>query len=228
MHQLQFYIRRTAQPTEQRAPWDDIAFVFAVDSDELSAALKSAYPHYRTLRERKHAAVIDFFQYELQVIQTNDTSPSCGFPNTSPLPSDSQMEVRDGTHSTDLRASPASPASSINSTANRESDKRRSVQTLPADPTLATSSTQLVFNAFDGRPMQQRTKRKMTSHERRDYQETRRRGACAKCKRLKAKVRQSESNYRILALINCSVHTLPMSRSHLMVQSRLLRASKGK
>ena len=198
----QLYITRTAQPTEQRSPWEDIAFVHTVDSDELADVLKVAYPGYRTLRERKHAAVIEFFQYELEGMRFSDNTPVSAktpsissLPGMSPLAPETQIEICSGVHSRDLKAPPLSPASSNNSVAYRETTRRYPVtlttlsQSLPADSKLATSTTQLVFNAFDGRPMQQKTKRKMTSKERREYKETRRRGACAKCKRQKGKVR---------------------------------------
>lgn len=178
-------------------PWAGISFVYDIESDELADALRSAFPDYRTLRERKHAAVIRFFEQELREMQLSASSTmSVQKPQDyDPVRSEARVDVRNGGHLSDSSAPPPSPVSSLNSTVHHDLERRfaasQTVYSLsfPADPTLATSSTHLVFNAFDGRPMQQKTKRKMTSEERQEYRRTRQRGACAKCKRQKGKVR---------------------------------------
>ena len=53
---------------------------------------------------------------------------------------------------------------------------------------LAVNPQQFVWSAHDGRSMQPKTKRKMTLEERSAYKETRRRGACDKCRRQKGRV----------------------------------------
>ena len=222
-------IKRRAQTTDQTSPWAGISFIYDVESDDLADALKSAFPHHRTLRERKHAAVINFFQRELDDMrQSNPASPSVRtllVTDRSSLASDDQMGARNGTPSRESKAQPLSPASSINSAAHRDSEKHYSTahtpspQSLLADPTLATSSTQLVFNAFDGRLMQQKTKRRMTNEERREYKETRRRGACAKCKRQKGKVRRLCPHGYTLSLTPYSVRMWRILASRSMVRT---------
>jgi hypothetical protein len=179
-------------------PWADMSFVYDIESDELADALRSAFPEYRNLRERKHAAVISFFEQELRQMQSiKPSTMAAQKPQDShSVRSATRVDSCNGGHLSDSSAPPASPASSLNSIIYQDSRKRfaavqaASSLSLPADPTLATSSTHLVFNAFDGRPMQQKTKRKMTSEERQEYKRTRQRGACAKCKRQKGKVRE--------------------------------------
>ena len=190
-------IIRRYQTTDQTAPWEGIEFTYEVGTDELSEALEVSFSQYRTLRERKCAAVIAFFQQELHETQLNNAA------RTSPGQVCPQAEAKVDTQGIDryrdCQLPPASPASSLNSSGHRDHDKcctavqAVSSLSLPADPTLATSSTHLVFNAFDGRPMQQKTKRKMTSVEKQEYKKTRQRGACHKCRRTKAKARQQAS-----------------------------------
>ncbi|KAF3049394.1 hypothetical protein E8E11_009567 [Didymella keratinophila] len=172
-----------------------MSFVFDIESDELADALRSAFPEYRTLRERKHAAVIKLFEQELREMQLNTTNTMGAQKprDYDSVRSATRVDSCNGGHLSGSSAPPASPASSLNSTVDQDPGRRfAAVQTasslsLPADPTLARSSTHLVFNAFDGRIMQQKTKRKMTSEERQEYRRTRQRGACAKCKRQKGK-----------------------------------------
>jgi hypothetical protein len=177
-------------------PWAGMSFVYDIESDELADALRSAFPEHRTLRERKHAAVIRLFEQELREMHSS-TKSSMGAQKRQDydsVRSASRVDSCNGGHLSDTSAPPASPASSLNSMVHQDPGRLfAAVQTasslsLPADPTLATSSTHLIFNAFDGRPMQQKTKRKMTSEERQEYRRTRQRGACAKCKRQKGKV----------------------------------------
>lgn len=190
-------IIRRYQTTDQTAPWEGISFTHEVGTDELNEALKVSFSRYRTLGERKCAAVIAFFQQELNEMPRSNvaTTSAKSSPGQYLHQPDARMDTYDSSHAKDCQASPASPANSLNSSVLRDSDRHHStVQavsslSLPADPTLATSSTHLVFNAFDGRPMHQKTKRKMTSEEKQEYKRTRQRGACPRCRRTKAKAR---------------------------------------
>lgn len=184
-------IIRRDQTTDQTAPWEGIVFAYEVGTDELSEALKVSFPQYRTLRQRKCAAVIAFFQQELHDMHlSNAATPSISPPGQDCSQSEDRLDVD---RSRDNQLPPASPESSLNSSVHRDPDKHYpaaqalSPMSLPADPILATSSTHLVFNAFDGRPMHQKTKRRMTSEEKQEYKKTRQRGACHKCRRTKAK-----------------------------------------
>lgn len=52
-------------------PWAGMSFVYDIESDELADALRSAFPEHRTLRERKHAAVIRLFEQELREMHSS-------------------------------------------------------------------------------------------------------------------------------------------------------------
>ncbi|KAF3035949.1 hypothetical protein E8E12_006040 [Didymella heteroderae] len=142
-------ITRRYQTTDQTAPWEGIVFIYEVGTDELSEALRVSFSQYRTLRERKCAAVIAFFQQELNEMQFGNTSttPAKSPPGqTCPHP-EAEIDTQCGGRSRDHQLPPASPASSRNSSIHRDPDKHYSaVQTisplsLPAGPTLATSNT---------------------------------------------------------------------------------------
>lgn len=188
-------IKRKLQTTDQTSPWDGICFVHDVDSDDLADALRTAFPRCRTLRERKLAATIDFFQHELAATYHGDnipvsmkTPPLSVVPGMSPAAFNTPMETDEDQLSAVLLP-PPSPIVSRSSAAYRHSPAQTPLSiAFPADPTLAATSTQLVFSSLDGRPMPQKTKRKMTKDERDAYKATRKRGACLRCKRQKGKV----------------------------------------
>lgn len=90
---------------------------------------------------------------------------------------------------------PRTPQSATSSLASQSLAERSQysadhTQMSGGPPPLANvaSSQTYVFSAVDGTPMQPRTKKKMSTQERKDYKETRRRGACDKCRKTKAKV----------------------------------------
>lgn len=62
--------------------------------------------------------------------------------------------------------------------------------------TDSANTQHFVWSAHDGRPMQPKTKRKMTLEERSAYKETRKRGACERCRRQKGKVDALKSSER--------------------------------
>lgn len=193
-------IKRTSEPTYRTSPWEGIAFVYGVDSDDLADALKTAYPQYQTLNERKYAAIIGFFQQELDHMRLDYTTPvSVKTPSFSVEPGMSStapntpMGTDDGNHSVALSHSPAK-SKVPQELSNRDSAAHGLLpRSFSADPIIGTPSTQFVFNALDGRMMRPNTKRKMTNEERLEYRETRRRGACSKCRRQKGKVRTPAS-----------------------------------
>jgi hypothetical protein len=63
------------------------------------------------------------------------------------------------------------------------SEKRTASSTIP----VVTAQT-FVFSAMDGKLVQPRSKKTMSTPEREEYKKTRQRGACVKCRRTKAKV----------------------------------------
>ncbi|KAJ8110215.1 hypothetical protein OPT61_g6882 [Boeremia exigua] len=198
-------IKRQFHTTDQTAPWDGVVFTYEVGSDELGEALKVCYPTHRTLRQRKHAAIIQFLEQELLEMQSNDTTMHA--PRTPPMHNVQHSNSEFG----DAQVNPQSPAQSQSTLSDAHSPAKSNNLSMPCgkrhqvgaptmqaiqptyiDPTTAANATHLVFNAFDGRTMQQKTKRKMTAEERLEYKETRKRGACFRCKRQKGKCTHME------------------------------------
>jgi hypothetical protein len=175
---------RTELTSECTPPWTGIAFVHPIDSDELAENLKRSYPRGRTLRERKHMAVIDFFREELlQMQKAAGVMPMAGGA-AGYVPSAAPVLHR---HVDERISRPShSPASSTCSAAAEIQGNTTSIAAVaPAD---TVPGQQFVFSAADGTMMQSKRKRKMTFDEKTAYKETRRRGACSKCKRQKGKV----------------------------------------
>lgn len=187
-------------------PWAGIDFVFAIGSDELADQLRAAYPQGKNLRERKHMAAIDFLKTELE--KMGAASESAQSPG-SPL--DTSNEYRDTRGHTrhDIQASQsfvsyphsavsqASPSVSSSLDSPRIRERARQANTDSGKPsenasvvsTVPVVSAQtFVFSAMDGKPVQTRSKKTMSNQERQEYRKTRQRGACAKCRRTKAKV----------------------------------------
>ncbi|KAF1361922.1 hypothetical protein EJ07DRAFT_153509 [Lizonia empirigonia] len=173
-------IKRTSEPTYRTSPWEGITFVYGVDSDDLADALKTAYPQYQTLNKRKYAAIIGFFQQELDRMRLDDTTPvsvkTPSFsvePGMSPTAPNTPMNTDDGNHSVALSHSPAKSIVPQESSNRDPAAHGLLPRSFSADPTVGTSSNQFVFNALDGRMMRPNTKRKMTHEERLEYRETR-------------------------------------------------------
>jgi|SRR5690242_5023161 len=197
-------IRRISHTTDETAPWDGVVFIYDVGSDELAEALRACFPHYRTLRQRKHAAIIKFLEQELSEMPLSKALPcSTKVPSTQDLPhvdlvcGDVLVNVheQERVQLQNILSTACSPSISNGTFTPKERLKDGTAPSTPAtqpsyiDPTAATHSSQFVFNAFDGRTMQQKTKRRMTIEERIEYKETRKRGACPDCKQKKGKVR---------------------------------------
>ncbi|KAJ4991683.1 hypothetical protein SVAN01_02798 [Stagonosporopsis vannaccii] len=197
-------IKRVSSTTDETAPWDGVVFIYEVGSDELNEALRACFPNYRTLRQRKHAAIIKFLERELSEMPMTKTSrSSAGTPSAQDLPHTGSgcvgvhVNAQKSVQSQSMLSTIHSPATSNGPLAAQEKSKRCIASSTPAaqplyiDPTAATHSSQFVFNALDGRAMQQKTKRRMTIEERMEYKETRKRGACPRCKRQKGKYDRS-------------------------------------
>lgn len=188
-------IKRFYLTTDQSAPWEGVAFTCEVGSDELAEALKACFPQHRNLRERKHAAAIQFLTNELLEMSSGNGSQSLVKGRRSgPGPEVGPKDARGSVQLPTTLSAAHSPATSDCSSSVREkrdssvTSSTPTTQSLYIDPSIATHSSQFVFNATDGRTMPQKSKRKMTAKERIEYKETRKRGACSKCKRLKGKV----------------------------------------
>lgn len=192
-------IRRFQPTLEETAPWTGIEFIHPVGSDQLADLLKSTYPDGLTLRHRKHMAAIDFLKGELKKMQpmfTGSSSTNEQADHQSIRSTTSEFSAGD----TFLVASrPQSELSHTSPSISSIAASPRLVERLrPATeqnersdalpPILATASHTYVFSAVNGKPMQPKTKRRMTIQERQAYKETRKRGACLKCRRTKGKV----------------------------------------
>ncbi|KAF2866492.1 hypothetical protein BDV95DRAFT_201141 [Massariosphaeria phaeospora] len=198
------FITRTQPTTDETPPWAGIAFDLPIDSDVLSDQLKKAYPTCRTLRQRKHKAAIDFLVHELHQMQSKDSiflSSSDNNPGQRYLgsPKGESEELDD----TNKIASPRQSLSYCNSPSLSssmhtgqilQSNSPNAERPSPTQPDSSKSpGKQFVFSALDGRTMQPKRKRKMTVQERGAYKETRKRGACLKCRRQKGRVLEFSS-----------------------------------
>ena len=181
-----------------------------MDSDTLSEKLKAAYPEYQTHRERKHQAAIDFLNEELHRMQTRAVTKAVCTTETmtttirprhdsyTPL-----MEVLPECDDVSTVSSRTTPFITDASTPPKLSEKGidepleedMRVTRLTSNP---ANKQHFIWSAHDGRPMQPKTKRKMTLEERSAYKETRKRGACEKCRRQKGKVLASYSSSKLM------------------------------
>ncbi|CAO2649228.1 Nn.00g066130.m01.CDS01 [Neocucurbitaria sp. VM-36] len=192
-------IKRIQPTSDETPPWTGISFVQPVDSDALHEHLKIAYPQCTTLRERKHMAAIDFLIAELRQMQSKGSAfvaieSSANYPAApSPrAPSLSTEALGNPSRKGSASASQSPTSSTQLSTSVEHAFQDRHSSTTPAClPPIAQPTDgpgqHLVFSAIDGRMMQPKTKRRMTIEEKNAYKETRKRGACRKCKRQKGK-----------------------------------------
>ncbi|KAF1957676.1 hypothetical protein CC80DRAFT_547570 [Byssothecium circinans] len=193
------FIQRHQPPTDESPPWSGIFFKFPVDSDILAERLKLAYPTCRTHRERKHQATIDFFSEELQRMRSKEVTPFSTIKSAEPsLPELSQdaAKVYSQAFSDSSRRPSASGGTSPSVVGSMDSplvERVRPIISAGLSPTLQPPTTptanaqQFVWNARDGKSMRPKTKRKMTVEERSAYKETRKRGACDKCRKQKGR-----------------------------------------
>ncbi|CAI6333593.1 unnamed protein product [Periconia digitata] len=193
------FIHRQHPTTDESPPWDGIAFRLPIDSDLLAESLKSKYPHHRTLRQRKYQATIDFFLGELSQMQSRD---SISVPmlrsgglllNDQPIPTSATFIPAVSDQSRPQSASECtSPSIKGSSTSPQSLEFLNPGSSLASNtnlqpPTTTSSSSHFVWNAHDGRAARPKTKRKMTVEERSAYKETRKRGACSRCRKQKGK-----------------------------------------
>jgi len=190
------FITRQQRTSDDLPPWAGITFRDPVDSDALAEKLRAAYPNCKTLRERKHRATIDFLSEELAEMQSKSAATLS--PDATP---ENSKAYNDPFSDHSRPASASASVSPLGSEAmrspvlaerlrkesitgfNLESQQQQQPTTSPTN-----SAQQFVWSAHDGRSMRPKTKRKMTVEERSAYKETRKRGACDKCRRQKGKV----------------------------------------
>ncbi|KAF2715365.1 hypothetical protein K504DRAFT_25155 [Pleomassaria siparia CBS 279.74] len=183
-------IERTQPTSDETAPWQGITFKWHVSSDLLAERLKYEFPHCQTLRQRKHQAAIQFLTRELEEMRLKDgqhsTPDASSSYNLESPQSDSNDQVSTGSTRKNAwpRTSPTTPDSLH---AQNLTDRSRLPMDQSFNPITTTSAQTIVFSAIDGRTLQPKTKRRMTSPERVMYKETRKRGACEKCKRMKGR-----------------------------------------
>ena len=192
-------IRRTRPTDDENPPWAGITFIYPVDSDTLSEQLKMRYPNCSTHKQRKHQAAIDFLMKELRDMQSrsSDHPTPTEFSQSQPVTPLTDQHSANEVASTGSRQHSVSSSNSPCMTTSRPAavlaDRSKESLEQPHSPTriaplTVTKSQQIVFSALDGQMMQPKTKRKMTMQERSAYKETRKRGACAKCRQQKGKV----------------------------------------
>jgi hypothetical protein len=194
------FIHRFQATPEGSPPWVGISFKEGVESDELAAQLKEKYPspEYKTLRERKHKATIDFLIWELERMTTKDPStPSISKALDLASSPGLQNEMRTCIEISPDRSRPQSASSytspshtgSVHSpaTSDRGMLGGKPKAGVVSSPPHSTSQ-QLVWNSQTGQLMRPKTKRKMTVEERKAYKKTREQGACDACRKQKARV----------------------------------------
>jgi hypothetical protein len=183
-------LTRSERASEGMPPWAGIGFVHPIDSDELAEDLKRTYPTGRTLRERKHMAIIDFFTEELRQMQQGRSVATVTTGRValySAVPPVLHHQVLDD-RALRCQHSPSPAGSTCSAAAVSAESPGQHRSMVAVAPLEAVSGKQFVFSAADGKLMHSKTKRKMTLDEKTAYKETRRRGACPKCKRQKEKV----------------------------------------
>jgi hypothetical protein len=202
------FITRTQPTTDETPPWRGISFLLPVGSDRLADQLKHAFSDCKTLRQRKHKAAILFLERELEEMKISDEeqyqhpdAPDAPDNHQLGSPQSESIEILDrrsvgSTQQNTSTSSCTSPITPDSARSPKLADRSRSQYPRPGllqSPTANTITTAqtFVFSAVDGRPLQPKTKRKMTSDERVVYKQTRKRGACDKCKRQKGKVSTS-------------------------------------
>ncbi|KAF2750227.1 hypothetical protein M011DRAFT_456148 [Sporormia fimetaria CBS 119925] len=193
------FIRRARYPAENDPPWEGLEFIWPVGSDELGDELRHAYPQGKDLRQRKHMATIDHLKMELEAMQISATARLNSIATSTTGRSTSQEATYNSQEIVGLtsrrqsishRTSPS--PSSLGSPSLREPFRQEFAHTstgeapVTAGP-VATPQT-LVFNVADLKPMQPKTKKKMSKQELHEYKMRRIRGACDRCRRTKAKV----------------------------------------
>lgn len=149
------------------------------DSDELYAALKSAFPKGSNHRYRMRDALIAFLlqeREEEQVSQMITTTTTRAIAERNDSTTGAVSTFQDG-----LQA-----AVSGNEHPSRLSDGQSS-QSRKKKPNGWDNMT-VVWTSRDGLAKEPRAKRTMTDEERKEYQLRRVRGACVSCKRRKRKV----------------------------------------
>jgi hypothetical protein len=181
-------IERIEPTSDASPPWAGIHFTQPVDSDALHELLKDQYPQCKSVRQRKHMAAIDFLKRELESMQ-NEASEST---TRTPL-GNQELPVLNGPY-TGFEGSrerkhqrSVSPALSQSSSYRSPALLGHHPHHLPTIPKTGASQ-QHVFSIVDGLATQPKKKRKMTPAERSAYKNTRKFGACEKCKRQKGKV----------------------------------------
>ncbi|KAF2463907.1 uncharacterized protein BDR25DRAFT_105396 [Lindgomyces ingoldianus] len=204
---LQF-VKRYPTSTNEQTPWTGLTFTLDIGSDIFWEKLKNAYPSITDHKQRKHKAVIEFLEAELQDMKMKERQRAGGTVNvesenlTSPKSFSTDFFDALGNESGPGSASPRSGTSSAASPHQEsqpgdlpQSNQNQDVGSGPLPPPTQTSSGQtIVFSAYDGTTVQPKTRKKMTLEERRAYAETRKRGACPRCKQSKGRCTHFEDS----------------------------------
>jgi hypothetical protein len=183
-------ITRFQTTSDENPPWAGISFALPVGSDELADKLRLAYPD-STLRQRKHMAAIDFLKNELSEMRQGASRTSASEKHNAFTPQVSLSFSND----IDVRSRQGSVSSSLSLTSMNQGASsqehgllRSGAQSTITDPKVTDPVKEIIFSVSDGRPMQPKTKKKMTKEEKIVYKKTRKRGACSRCRRQKGKV----------------------------------------
>jgi hypothetical protein len=172
--------------SDENPPWAGISFALPVGSDQLADKLRQAYPD-STLRERKHMAAIDFLKNELPEMRQQALRTTASENNNTLTPQDCQS-FSNGLNVKSRQGSVATSLSSLSTNQDASSQEHNLLRSGVQAINTTGPAPEIVFSISDGRPVQLRTKRRMTKEEKIVYKTTRKRGACSKCRRQKGKV----------------------------------------
>lgn len=186
-------IRRLHRTSDETSPWAGIVFTEKVGSDALADLLMKAYPYPtgKSLRERKHLAAIDFLKAELEMMNDLATSQDSMDAGGVGSPSGASHVSQDTTSRSSQHSMSPFSSPRLNERDQRHEDQKLKATNSGKTPLQSAMQT-IVFSATDGRAMQLKTRRTMTPQEREGYKQTRKRGACHKCKKTKAKCTHGE------------------------------------
>jgi hypothetical protein len=194
------FVERVKCTSDETPPWDGIMFTQPVDSDKLAEDLKRAYPDGSTLRERKHMAAIDFLKIELHQMRSRNAATSTDKRSEYLITPEASSFYADTSVAHSRQGSMSSSHTRASATQHPPNEVRKSDRDEPSIsfapifvPSNITPTSQIVFSASDGRPLQVHTKRRMTKEEKVMYKKIRKRGACVACRRQKGKVRYLDS-----------------------------------
>ena len=211
-----YFIYRDIPPDHPFDSSATLVFVPPKDSDELFDALRVKYPHLRSHSERTREAVIEFLLDEplmphpapLQHSTSQVMDPTLASPWLESFPSMSSEASTWGTPETMDLMSPIFGNSPQPHTQQLTRQTSTTASTAASSPPAMEEMTGM-FHLSNSTQQKQRTRRKMTEAEKKDYRLRREVKACEKCSKRKRKVSSCDKSAERTVLISYLVHSQP-------------------